>query len=104
MRQGFLFGSRARDLAKRVATSAAIGKAETTNSLPMEHILHTRPANERRTSIPCRVLVSEDATGEFAPFHGMRVCQSRSGRWRSRHFFDSDGRCLFCDKGVLNND
>jgi hypothetical protein len=30
------------------------------------------------------------------PWNSMR-CKSRSGVWRTRHAFDRDARCIFCD-------
>ena len=38
---------------------------------------------------------SEEIVG-FAPFHRAHKCQSRAGRWRSRHTYVG-GQCIFCD-------
>ena len=40
---------------------------------------------------------SDDIVG-FAPFYRTHKCQSRAGRWRSRHSFDADGVCCWCDQ------
>ena len=39
---------------------------------------------------------------EFAPYNGLRVCLSSSGRWRPNHIPDKDGRCILCGKREVN--
>lgn len=34
----------------------------------------------------------------WAPFFGTRECCDPEGRWRSRHVFDGDSVCLFCNR------
>jgi hypothetical protein len=46
------------------------------------------------------VAYSTDGESGYAPFRGVPGCISRSGRPRSSHDFDRDGRCFWCEEQV----
>ena len=55
------------------------------------------PKHKRPQHSPAGYADEPAPDDRFAPFHGRRVCKSRSGRWRGAHEWDRDGRCVWCD-------